>query len=215
MNVKEARYANTRKLIEQCGGVTVFADKIGKSQSQASQIAGENPIKGIGNKIAAEIEAAFGLERGWLDRVHLPLGIDPISIHDKGIPLIGRAKAGEWCEAIDIFAPGDAEDWLPRMPGNGPRTYALRVDGDSMTNPYPGQRSYPAGTIIYVDPDKEVLPGKAVIAKLPDTGEITFKIYTEDAGKAYLKPLNPQYPIIEIAKGIHFCGVVQGSYFPE
>lgn len=137
------------------------------------------------------------------------------SVIPGGVPLISMVSAGGWCEAIDNFQPGDAELWLPKMPGNGERTYALRVDGDSMTSPYPGQRSYPAGTIIYVDPDKEVLSGKGVIAKLAGTQDVTFKIYVVDAGKAYLKPLNPQYQMIPIETDIQFCGVIQGSYFPE
>lgn len=70
MDSKSIRYQNTRLLVEAAGGVSNFADKIGKGQSQTSQFAGTNPIKGIGNKVAREIEDAFDKPHGWLDVIH-------------------------------------------------------------------------------------------------------------------------------------------------
>ncbi|MBF4453802.1 DUF1902 domain-containing protein (plasmid) [Acinetobacter sp. SK-43] len=70
MDSKTIRYQNTRTLVEQSGGITNFGKRIQKSQSQASQFAGETPIKGIGNKIARQIEAEFGKPHGWLDIPH-------------------------------------------------------------------------------------------------------------------------------------------------
>jgi len=129
------------------------------------------------------------------------------------IPLISHVNAGIWCESPDNYAPGDAEEWLPAPSNAGPRTFALRVVNDSMTSPYPGQRSYPHGMIIYVDPDKEVTNGARVVARA--NGEYTFKSYIEDAGRKYLKPINPTYEKIDITDDVHICGVVIGSYLPE
>lgn len=70
MDSKNIRYRNARALVEQVGGVSNFADKINKGQSQTSQFAGTNPIKGIGNKVAREIEEAFDKPHGWLDVYH-------------------------------------------------------------------------------------------------------------------------------------------------
>lgn len=70
MDSKTIRYKNTRILVEQVGGVSNFALKINKGQSQTSQFAGSSPIKGIGNKVAREIEEAFGKQHGWLDIPH-------------------------------------------------------------------------------------------------------------------------------------------------
>jgi SOS-response transcriptional repressor LexA len=131
------------------------------------------------------------------------------------VPLISWVRAGVWCEAIDNYAPGDGESWLKCPINHGEHAYALRVQGDSMTSPYPGQRSYPEGTIIYVDPDIPVVSGCRVIAKLPGTNEATFKEYRFDSGKHFLKPLNPQYQTIEINEETHFCGVVIGQFLPE
>lgn len=131
------------------------------------------------------------------------------------VPLISAVSAGCWCEATDNYAPGDAEEWLPCPDKHGPHTYALRVIGDSMTSHIPGQRSYPEGCVIYVDPDKPVTNGSRVIAKLPNTNEVTFKEYREDSGKKYLKPINTQYSIQEISADTLLCGVVIGKYEPE
>lgn len=130
------------------------------------------------------------------------------------IPLISWVQAGTLSEAIDIYAVGDAEQWLPCPTNHGPRTFALRVCGDSMTS-YHGTRSYPDGVIIYVDPDKSVTNGCRVVAKRIDTNEVTFKQFVDDAGRKYLKPLNPQYPIIEIDGNFTIIGVVIASYAPE
>lgn len=131
------------------------------------------------------------------------------------VPLISWVKAGEWSEAIDHLPPGAAEEWLPSPVRVGPHTFALRVQGDSMTSPY-GERSYPPGTIIYVDPDVAPVSGKPVVAKLTDTNEVTFKIYVEEpSGRKYLRPLNPQYPAIEVNSHCEVVGVVVGSWRPE
>ena len=130
------------------------------------------------------------------------------------VPLISLVTAGQWCEQPELYHAGDAEEWMPKPRGAGERTYALRVDGDSMTSPFPNQRSYPHGIIIYVDPDKPCINGSRVIAKL-SSGETTFKTYVEDMGKRYLKPINTQYDKLELDDGSHICGVIIGSYIPE
>jgi SOS-response transcriptional repressor LexA len=131
------------------------------------------------------------------------------------VPLISWVKAGQWCEAIDLYNVGDAEDWLPCPVSHGPHTYCLRVSGDSMTNTIPGQKSYPEGTIIFVDPDRPVTIGCRVIAKIPGANEATFKEYRVDGGKRYLKPLNQQYQMQEISDDVIICGVVIFSGLPE
>lgn len=67
MDVSEVRLINVRALIEKSGGQAQFAEKIGRDASYVSQIAGKNPRKPIGDKIARHIERAFNLQRGWLD----------------------------------------------------------------------------------------------------------------------------------------------------
>lgn len=140
--------------------------------------------------------------------------VSKIGKYNNTMPLISWVQAGDWCDSPDEFAPGDAEDWLPRPNNAGSRSFALKVEGDSMTSPYPGQRSYPHGTVIFVDPDRSVTNGARVVARTPDGG-YTFKTYIEDGGKKYLKPINPTYDKFDITDDVHICGVVIGSYLPE
>jgi len=83
-----------------------------------------------------------------------------------------------------------------------------------MTNYGPG-KSYPAGCVIFVDPELEVNNGDRVIATIPGSNEATFKVLVKDAGRYYLKPINPQYPIIELTEEMEICGKVIGTFTPE
>ncbi|WLH16133.1 LexA family protein [Pseudomonas simiae] len=130
------------------------------------------------------------------------------------VPLISWIQAGAWCEISSNFEAHDAEQWLSCPVPISTNGYALKVIGDSMTNPGPG-RSYPKGCIIFVDPEADTKPGDRVIARVPRTNEATFKILVSDAGKQFLRPINPQYPIIDITEETHICGKVVGSFLPE
>lgn len=69
-------------------------------------------------------------------------------------------------------------------------------------------KSFHEGDLIIVDSESATSNGDFVIAILPRSKEATFKQYVIDGGVHYLKPLNPQYPIIQIDKGTHICGKV-------
>lgn len=130
------------------------------------------------------------------------------------VPLISWVQAGAWCEAICNFEPYDADNWVSCPVPISNNGYALKVLGDSMTNPGPG-RSYPTGCIIFVDPEIQANTGDRVVARVPRTNEVTFKVLDSDAGRVYLRPINPQYPIIDITEETQICGKVVGSFIPE
>lgn len=126
------------------------------------------------------------------------------------VPLISWTRAGEWTEAIDPYEPGVAEEWIPAPREASRWSYCLRVVGDSMTSPH-GTPSIPEGSIIIVDPDKRTPKnGQIVIARLNGSDNVTCKAYSEDAGRAYLRPLNPQYPTI--TDEFEVIGSVVGLY---
>jgi SOS-response transcriptional repressor LexA len=123
------------------------------------------------------------------------------------VPLISLVAAGHFGESVDNFAPGSADEWVDTTVPVKRHTYALRVSGDSMTNPA-GSPSFPEGVIIIVEPEEEARNKSYVIVR-QNGEETTFKQLVIDGGRTYLKPLNPRYPIMEIAPDAVICGVVK------
>lgn len=127
------------------------------------------------------------------------------------VPLISWVQAGMWSEAVDVYEPGYAEQWLPVLK-TGDHAYALRVRGDSMTSPH--GRSYPDGTIIIVDPtQRSPSSGQRVIAKLAESHIVTFKVFVEEDGRRWLKPLNSAHA--PITDEFEVLGTVTAKYEPE
>ena len=89
----------------------------------------------------------------------------------------------------------------------GKHSFALRLVADSMTNPG-GAPSFPDATIIILDPDRIAGPGRFVVVRQNLDTECTFKQLVRDAGKHYLKPLNPRYPHLEMLPDAVICGVL-------
>lgn len=127
------------------------------------------------------------------------------------VPIISWVQAGAFCNSESQVPPQDCDTILCPNKSASSRTFALRVVGDSMTAPY--GKSYPEGAIIYVDPDKEALPGKRVIART-DQGHTFKELAVNELGERYLKALNPHHQPI-FGEGIEICGVVVGSYCGE
>lgn len=210
---------------------TQLATKVGMDQTTISDL---ERGKSSSSSFCASIARTCGVDALWLETGQgdmLPKestnptdtggNVEPLQVHEgtviplgeiQKVPLISWVAAGTWSEAIDLYEVGDAEVWMPCPDPIGPRGFALRVEGDSMTSPYPGYESYPHGTFIYVDPDVAHKSGDPVVAKLPSSNSATFKIFIEDAGQFYLKPLNPQHPMIPITEETHIVGVLVGSY---
>lgn len=124
--------------------------------------------------------------------------IRPIESRAK-VPQISWVQAGSLSEVQDFYQPGEAEHWEDVFYTTPSRNaFALTVEGESMVSPYPGERSFPPGTILIVDPGREALAGDYVIAKDVLTQQATFKKLMHDGGRWFLKPLNPSFPTIEI-----------------
>ena len=118
------------------------------------------------------------------------------------VPLISFVAAGNWSDAVDNYAPGDAEAWVETTVPVKRHTYALRVEGDSM------EPRFPNGAILIVEPEAEAKSGSFVIMRQNGT-DATFKQLVHDGGRWYLKPVNPRYPIMELSEDAVLCGVVR------
>lgn len=120
------------------------------------------------------------------------------------IPLISWIQAGNFCEAIDMFQPGDAEDWVPSPGPCSKHSYSLRVRGRSM------EPEFWEGEIVIVDPEIAADSGKFVIAKRTSQNDCTLKRLIQEGGEYYLEAVNKDWPeqIIKINEDWHICGVV-------
>lgn len=102
----------------------------------------------------------------------------------------------------------DDGELINAPPSVGVGTFALRVEGDSMMNPAGIMPSFPAGSLIIVDPTREPKPGYPVIVKLAGVPVAVFKMLELYDGKRQLKPLNPRYPIAPMPDDARIVGVV-------
>lgn len=66
-NIYEIRRQNCHLLIKHAGSMADFAQQIERSQTQVSRIAGINPTRNIGEKLARHIERCFCVSNFWLD----------------------------------------------------------------------------------------------------------------------------------------------------
>lgn len=131
--------------------------------------------------------------------------IEPGPNITSSVPLISWIQAGAWQEIIDNLHPGDAEEWIDTTAKVSEQSFALRIKGDSMTNPH-GSPSLPEGSLAIIDPNAHCDNGNIVVARLEDSMEATIKKLVIDGGQRYLKPLNPAYPTIPINGNCHIIG---------
>lgn len=117
------------------------------------------------------------------------------------VPLVSWVQAGTWALADDPLQPGEGER-IPTTYQARAHTFALRVRGDSM------EPKFPEGCIIIVEPESEATPGQYVVVR-QNGDDATFKQLVQDGSRMYLKPLNPRYPIMEMAPDAVICGVVK------
>jgi len=120
-------------------------------------------------------------------------------------PVISWVQAGEWAEACEPFPEGFADRYELSDYNSKGAAFWLEVRGDSMTSP--SGTSIPEGMLILVDTEADPLPGKLVVAKLASSNEATFKKLVDDGGTKYLKPLNPEYKMIQCGEGCQIIGV--------
>ncbi|MGY8811468.1 MAG: LexA family transcriptional regulator [Pseudomonadales bacterium] len=118
------------------------------------------------------------------------------------LPVIGEVQAGSFCEAVDNFQPGDADEWIHSGGPVSNRAFVLKVEGTSMVpDIYPGDR-------VVIDPELEALPGDIVLAKRTSDQSVTLKRLRREGGVFYLEATNPDFPdrIIKLTEEWSICG---------
>lgn len=124
------------------------------------------------------------------------------------VPVLDWSQVMGW--VVGTVGTDDALQ-LVRCPiEHGPGCFALHVRGESMTSSH--GVSYPDGAIIFVDQTaaRRIQSGDRVIARIGAGSDVTFKVFVEDGGRRFLKPLNPQHPVI--TEEFEVLGKVLGAW---
>ncbi|WP_369788347.1 LexA family protein [Rouxiella sp. WC2420] len=219
METKDIRRANLAALLKDHLGKhpestrAEFAVLCGLVPAQLSQLTGEKSFRNIGGNLARKIEASLKLPNGWLDTLQNGTSENTSNVSYVGVkeskgqyPLVSWVSAGCWLEAVEPYRKDEIDVWPETTVDASENSFWLRVKGDSMTAP--AGFTVPEGMIILVDPEREPISGKLVVAKLESDNEATFKQYMIDAGRKYLKALNPQHPLTIINGNCKIIGVV-------
>jgi SOS-response transcriptional repressor LexA len=185
---------------------------------------------GVEQPVISQLETGKNLQSAHLPKIAHACGVSAIWLSENIGPMISVAKgdsnvaetrqqlesfrypviswvaAGAWAEAVEPYPTGFSDRYEFSEYDSKGAAFWLEVKGDSMTSS--AGQSITEGTLILVDTEAEVLPGKLVIAKLPESNEATFKKLVSDGGKLFLKPLNPGYPIEPFDDSCRIVGVV-------
>ncbi len=130
----------------------------------------------------------------------LPLGYDMLG-KPPLVPFLGISHAGSPISAIEISG-----EWQ-ELPGGVARlqseVFIIRVSGDSMIN-----AGIEEGDSLLVQSKKEFVSGDIVLADVE--GETTIKRFMSDDSPpyVYLKPENPNYPVIPFTDRMRLMGRV-------
>ncbi|CAB3870684.1 LexA family protein [Achromobacter deleyi] len=200
MDRSQNRLKKVQQLVEAAGGQARFAELVGISPSQAWQIAGSSPVRGIGSKMAARIEQAFSKPAGWLDWPGdaPPFSAAPLAASDaaagagRRVPVINYVQAGQLTEVGAHFC-GEALEYLLTDIPLSERAFGLEIRGLSMAPQFvPGDK-------IIIDQEVAPKPGSFVVA-MNGGEEATFKKYRPRGLDANgndvfeLVPLNEDFP---------------------
>ena len=164
---------------------------------------------GYRTRHAAHCHVRALIAKGWLKTepgrarsLRLGPAAGPARTSIVDIPLFGTIPAGlgadreeeaEGCVSVDVATLG----FKP-----GPRTFALRVKGDSMI----GKHILDGDTVI-LEHGADPRPGQ-VVAALIDR-KSTLKTFVTQRGKAFLKAENPKFPDLLPAEELMIQGIVR------
>lgn len=135
----------------------------------------ENGTRGFDHLTAVKYARAFNVSAQWL--LGLTSNETPQSstaaISVRQIPLVGRAPAGNWREAIEVPI---GYVWA-RVDRTGPNAFAVEIDGDSMN------LILPDGGWAVIDPDQRSFFDKKVYLVMNGDAEATLKRYVSNPAR--------------------------------
>jgi SOS-response transcriptional repressor LexA len=219
LNVQDLRRANAARLLhEKWGGVkAVMAADLGVQGSYVTRMLKPGAVGGreIGNDMARRIEVSAGKPENWLDQNHnqdAAPNLAPAGGAMKGrVPVVSWVIAGEWAEIDDPQQlPPEDYEWIETSDDlSALSAIALRVEGTSMFDPA-NRDSFEPGCIVVVQSveRREPRSGDFVVVRLENQRRATFKQLILDGDDMYLKPLNPDLPVMRVREEATIVGVV-------
>lgn len=194
------------------GGDKVFADKLGIPNAHWSRIKSGTPL---GPKLARQIEAACGVELGWLDQAHSVESVSGMSASSLSLLEGSQGPAA----LLQMFGPGGAltmpqaehstpagfpspaadfevngVDLIEQMGLQQPSTFMARVRGLSMIG-----KGIDDGDLLVINKSIEPKHGHTVVAVLDN--ELTCKTLYQRDGVVKLQAANPDFADIVPKEG--------------
>ncbi|WP_223159331.1 LexA family transcriptional regulator [Vibrio sp. Y2-5] len=204
-------------------GITqsILAERMDKSQSAIAHWLGGNRKPSI-EEIATMMKIV-GLSRmtlnsdGYVEPLESSSPNSPMINFETNtqlmFPVLDAVQAGNWTwTSASNAGTKEISKWLATTEKASGKSFWLQVEGESMTSA--SGVSFPEGTLILVDTEKDHNNGSLVIAKLANVDEVTFKKLIVDAGQKFLKSLNPVYPTISIDANCRIVGVIVDAKLP-
>lgn len=193
----------TQEALAKKSGVTRVA--ISKAEQGLTKSFNGNTLFKIATALGCDplwLQSGKGEEKAW----HASVKASPQPEIRYSYPLLNWVQAGQFAQSGDNYSMYDYENWRESVKYAGERGFWLEVHGDSMTSPT--GITFPEGMSILVNPEADPYSGCYVIARKKSSDEVTFKKYIYDIGREFLKPLNPQYPVIEMNGDCEIVGVI-------
>ncbi len=200
------------------GGDKAFAEAMGIDNAHWSRLKAGTPL---GPKLARRLEAACGVEEGWLDRSHEAVADERSVASSAGAPDgLDLLPAGQGSDALlSLFGPGSAltmpqadhstpagfpspaadfqihsVDLVDQMGLNQPTTFIARVRGLSMVG-----KGIDDGDLLVINRAVTPKHGQTVVAVIDN--ELTCKTLYQRSGVVKLQAANPDFPDIVPKEG--------------
>ena len=135
------------------------------------------------------------------------------NLKQSSIKTKNRIPILNWNQASSYSSDETYNSKLEYFSSNDIECYALQIKGDSMVSPSLQSISFTPGSYAIVDPNGIVTHGCYVIAAANNKKEVILRQYIEEGGVRYLKPLNSQYPLLQIEKSVKILGVVISNIY--
>ncbi len=218
--VNDIRRDNLMRLIDALGGPTSLALKLGYANgTYLSQLAGRNPSRTVGEKVARMVETKLSLPDGWMDTPNMPVVFDRTT---RAAPRAQTAQRQEHAARKSAQVDTSFQSRMMPLPEPGPRDLPVygtvqggfngaevnyhdpveyiqrpptligvaKACGVYVTGESMEPRYY-AGEIVLVDPRRPARTGDFVVVELSDDRAIVKRLTKRNDKGITVSQLNP------------------------